>query len=381
MQLLRCEMVKAYLRYEHTKVWGLVSGPGEANVAYLSSSSLDDGDDDASSDRRDRFFACCAAGEFVNLLDVKTGKIEWSLRAASSSTGGEEEGKRRTRREVTSVAATDAGGGVVAAGFSDGSVRLWKTPLSSLLKSDEADEDEDASSYYSHSDVTFRGHRNAVTSIAFAEDGAMLASGGKDTEVVVWDCLEERGVFRLKGHKGEITSVTFAMSGEAAKRKYEEGRNRKKKDVPGAAFDDLVATNDVALVTTSKDGFAKVWDLVGRRCCQTLSGFGGECWASAYSEHVSILGGGCEERESLKATRRSLRLEILAIFASRTESSPSAYAAMLAPGWSAALSSSISCLTMSIIPCISARWPSMSAASAARSSAPMLPAVRITSSS
>ena len=60
--------------------------------------------------------------------------------------------------------------------------------------------------------------------------------------------------------------------------------------------DNIMANNDnfasnftnLALVTTSKDEFAKVWDLVGQRCCQTLSGFGGECWASRILEHLVI---------------------------------------------------------------------------------------------
>lgn len=45
----------------------------------------------------------------------------------------------------------------------------------------------------------------------------MLASGSRDTAVIVWDMITESGLFRLKGHKDNITSVRFveAAGGDA----------------------------------------------------------------------------------------------------------------------------------------------------------------------
>lgn len=31
----------------------------------------------------------------------------------------------------------------------------------------------------------------------------------QDTDVIVWDVVSESGLFRLKGHKGEVTKVEF----------------------------------------------------------------------------------------------------------------------------------------------------------------------------
>jgi U3 small nucleolar RNA-associated protein 12 len=58
----------------------------------------------------------------------------------------------------------------------------------------------------------FRGHKSAVSALAFTEDGTVLVSGGRDTDVVVWDTLEEKGLFRLKGHRGQVTSAVFVKN-------------------------------------------------------------------------------------------------------------------------------------------------------------------------
>lgn len=35
----------------------------------------------------------------------------------------------------------------------------------------------------------------------------MLASGGRDTDVILWDLVTESGMFRLRGHKDAITAL------------------------------------------------------------------------------------------------------------------------------------------------------------------------------
>ena len=58
-------------------------------------------------------------------------------------------------------------------------------------------------------EATFSGHRHAVTALRYSRSGALLASGSKDTDVVVWDVAAETGLFRLRGHRGQITDVAF----------------------------------------------------------------------------------------------------------------------------------------------------------------------------
>ena len=121
-------------------------------------------------------------------------------------------------------------------GCTDGSVRILRLPAIS-------EEDQVA---------VFRGHRGPVNALAFGEAG-LVATGGRDTEIVIWDLVGESGVCRLTGHKGEITSLSF---------------------VPG--------TNDDFLVSASKDGLIKVWSLKLQICVQTLTESKSEVWSLCF---------------------------------------------------------------------------------------------------
>lgn len=55
----------------------------------------------------------------------------------------------------------------------------------------------------------------------------------------VWDVVGEAGLYRLRGHKGEITDVKFLFDG-----RY--------------------------LVSSSKDTYLKIWELATQHCVQTL---------------------------------------------------------------------------------------------------------------
>jgi len=67
---------------------------------------------------------------------------------------------------------------------------------------------------------------------------------------VVWDVTGETGLFRLRGHRGQITDLAF-LGGSGADK----------------------------LASSSKDELVKVWDLDTQHCCQTVVCRGGEVWA------------------------------------------------------------------------------------------------------
>ena len=52
--------------------------------------------------------------------------------------------------------------------------------------------------------ATFSGHRKQVSALRFSRNGALLASGSKDTDIVVWDVAGEAGLYRLRGHRDQV---------------------------------------------------------------------------------------------------------------------------------------------------------------------------------
>jgi U3 small nucleolar RNA-associated protein 12 len=51
------------------------------------------------------------------------------------------------------------------------------------------------------------GHKKAVTALRYNKAGALLASGSKDTDIIIWDAVGETGLFRLRGHKDQVSFI------------------------------------------------------------------------------------------------------------------------------------------------------------------------------
>ena len=148
-------MVKAYLRYEQVRTFGVIAFP-EASPVYA---------DDAGK------LLVTAALERLSVWDIRRGLEVRSLDPPPRESGA--------TPAITRIARAP-GSSLVASGAADGSVRLWNL--------------EDGTS-----DVLLKGHRSEVTALRFNTSGALLVSGGKDTNVVVWDVVAEAGLCRLRG--------------------------------------------------------------------------------------------------------------------------------------------------------------------------------------
>ena len=115
--------------------------------------------------------------------------------------------------------------------------------------------------------VTFKGHKNAITTLAFDAQGTRLASGSLDTEIVVWDVPGECGLVRLHGHKNAITSVSF------------------------------LGDNSAFLLSGSKDALVKLWDLQTQHCIQTLVNHRSEVWSLAVATTGTRFATGCADNQ------------------------------------------------------------------------------------
>lgn len=124
--------------------------------------------------------------------------------------------------------------------------------------------------------VTLSGHRAAVTALAFDHDGTRLASGSKDTDLIIWDVISESGLYRLKGHKDQITCLAFLNT----------------KDIEEH---DVGVSSDGYVLSSSKDTLIKLWDLSAQYCRETLVGHRSEVWSFAVSKDQKvIISGGAE---------------------------------------------------------------------------------------
>lgn len=97
-----------------------------------------------------------------------------------------------------------------------------------------------------------------------------LASGSKDTDIILWDLVAEVGLFKLRGHTDQITSLHFVF--------------------PSTEMLNAAGMSDHAgfLLTTSKDSLIKVWDLASQHCIEThVAQSNGECWSLGLSPDQS----------------------------------------------------------------------------------------------
>src|SRR5262249_61529029 len=56
-------------------------------------------------------------------------------------------------------------------------------------------------------------HTGAVASLAFAGDGAILASGGADGTVRLTEVASGRALATMRGHKGAVGALAFSSDG------------------------------------------------------------------------------------------------------------------------------------------------------------------------
>ncbi|KII64692.1 WD repeat-containing protein 3 [Thelohanellus kitauei] len=149
-----------------------------------------------------KIYVACAALENV---------IVWNLSNASIKMVLEGEKSFVTRIEVGPVK--------MAAGYEDGHIKLWDME--------------------SWAHITLDGHTSAVTCLDFDKDSTKLVSGSLDTYMIIWDVLNECGLYKLKGHTNAVTNCKFM-------------------------------TLYPILISSSKDKSIKMWDLTTQHCFATL---------------------------------------------------------------------------------------------------------------
>ena len=148
-------MVKSYLRYSPSSTLGVIVS-ANSNILCSSPTTLN------KTARAQPSLAIVPALESIKVWNVKTSTLLATLYDPPSTA------------EVTVLAQNPARKSILAAGYQDGSIRLWRL--------NESWNDGELV-------VTFNGHKSAVTQLCFDNQGNRLASGSRDT-----DC-------RIMGHR------------------------------------------------------------------------------------------------------------------------------------------------------------------------------------
>lgn len=159
-----------------------------------------------------------ACGELVLKLSAKSGEV---LDKLSSD-----------RKAYVSCIThyRDSFADIMAVGYEDGDIALFS------IKDEIERIDDDRYTVFSE-------HSAAVTCIAFNKNGSLMISGGQENTVILWDVVGRLVKHKFAGHSGSISSLNFI--------EY---------------FQDSAEY----ILSSSKDGCLRVWDIDSRRCLDVM---------------------------------------------------------------------------------------------------------------
>lgn len=236
-------------KYEHSKTFGLITS-ASSNAVWCEDDNVQNAALRSSGAGR----AIVGADEEVLCWDVKKGELLGRWKDSSCSA------------EVTVIARSNADPDIYAVGYGDGSIRVWDSRIATVI-------------------INFNGHKSPVTTLAFDKDGVRLASGAKDTDIILWDLVAEVGLFKLRGHKDQITGLHYLHTRD--RHSTADGNtNGNGVHTNGYTGDDEKHAG--FLISTSKDALIKLWDIGLQHCVEThVAQTNGECWSMGVSADES----------------------------------------------------------------------------------------------
>ncbi|KAF7584097.1 WD domain, G-beta repeat family protein [Clavispora lusitaniae] len=228
-------MVKSYDRYEQESSFGVIGG--QSNIVWLPPAPT----------QSSKSLGRAASGGLEDILiwDIKTGEL--MTRLNDDLTPGASNAKTSSAPSTVIVLAYHEQTNILAAGHNDGTIKIWDLTSGSVM-------------------VTFSGHKSAISVLKFDRNGTRVVSGSADSTVIMWDLVGEEGLFKLKGHKSQITGMHLLSQMERTDDELED-----------------------YLVTVSKDGLIKLWELKSKQCVETHLAHSGECWALGLNSGKDML--------------------------------------------------------------------------------------------
>ena len=190
---------------------------------------------------------------------------------------------------------------------SDGSTSL-SNPIAHLIHVEAVDTEGNISSvsfglteFVPHHIDTLEGHVGPVNSVAFSSDGKILATGGEDRTVKLWDVTTKQNITTLE-HRDTVFSVVFSHDGTTLA--SGAGSTAELWDIAtetsiatleghgNTVFSVAFSSDEVTLATGSWDGTVKLWNVTTRANFATLEGHAGPVDSVAFSSDEVTLAAG-----------------------------------------------------------------------------------------
>ena len=171
-------------------------------------------------------------------------------------------------------------GRVLASGGHDSVVRLWEVSRGEVL-------------------AELKGHSAEVHAVAFSPDGRLLASAGRPGEIRVWDVRSGTQVAVFQGHSDVVRGLAFSPGGtllasgglDKTVRVWDVGTGTERMRFE---HDDYVVSvtfsgDETQLLSTSMDRSARVWDLKARTELRRLVGHQEKVESGAFSSDGQLV--------------------------------------------------------------------------------------------
>lgn len=151
-------------------------------------------------------------------------------------------------------------GRILASGGWDNAIKLWDVNTGREL-------------------LTLTGHAGAVTCIAFSANGKILASGSMDKTVKLWDVATAKESRMLSGHTGVVQTVSFSRDEKTLLSITQNGTAKRWDVISGKELETIAEYKNPTLLSpdgksfaTTSDNTIELWDLESRKRLQTFNG-------------------------------------------------------------------------------------------------------------
>jgi WD40 repeat protein len=153
--------------------------------------------------------------------------------------------------------------------------------------------------------LTYRGHKGWVVSVAFNPEGTVLASSSVDQSIKLWDVETGDCLNTLQGYIGAVMAAVFSPDGEILASGHADRMVRLWRS--GKCFRVLQGHEDIVeaiafnadgtlLASGSDDANVRVWNVHTGSCLKVLTGHEDIVWSVAFNPHSNILASGSEDR-------------------------------------------------------------------------------------